>query len=190
MVEENEAVDRLLSKWDRCTNLQKRQGRTWYLSAHDFALGLAFTYNKTLQYTAGIIAATSPRNKWADNKKDAQRVIEYAYYHQGSVDWDVLKLSSQTPKPETINRVLSGRNPDRSLGQKSKSFYRCIVNPLTDEVCVDHWAAKALGHTERWVSIEQYPQYQYYYQVAAEEASTIPSVFQATIWIFERGSHD
>ena len=187
MVNEEEALKLLLDKWNRATNKQKQLGRTWYLKAHDYALFLSFKYEVSLEKSAGTIAALSPRNKWADNKKDAASAIEV--FKEGG-DIHKVKLSSTHPNRDNVVRILNGVNPDKTLGQKSKSFYRCIYNPLTDEVCVDVWAARALNYTEKWIAKKDYPILQSYYQKAAKEVGTLPPIMQATVWIVERGRAD
>lgn len=187
MIEEKKAVELLVNKWNKATLDQKRQGRTWYLKAHDFALGLAYKYEFTLTQTAGVIAALSPRNKWAENQKDAG--VALTAFNEGKNIHDI-KLSSTHPNRDNVIRILKGVDPDKTLGQKSRSFYRCIFNPLTDEVCVDVWAARAVNYQEKWIAKKDYPVLQKYYQLGAKEVGTLPPIFQATIWICERGKAD
>ncbi len=189
LVDEETGVDLILERWHQSTSLQKQQGRTWYLSAHDFALSLSFRFSVPLSTSAGVIAALSPKNKWKDNQKDAELVLELESTGQRqSITRD--KFSSTYPKVSNVLNILNGINPDNTLGQKAKSFYRCIYNPMTNEVCVDTWAAKIVNYRERWVSRTDYPIIQTYYQIAAETVGTLPPIMQATTWIQIRGKND
>lgn len=187
IVDVETGVDLVLQWWHKATPKQVKQGRTWYLAAHDEALRLAFKYGFHLQIVAGVIAALSPRNKWQDNLKDANFVLRCAANNRlGYITSN--RLSSPYPNLDNVFRILAGVNPDKTLGQKAKSFYRCIYNPLTDEVCVDTWAARAVNYTDRWIQKEHYPILQSYYSHAAEEIGTLPPVMQATVWVTIRKS--
>lgn len=186
-VEEGKAL--LLSKYEKCTSEDRVYGRFWYLRAHDFAQTLSVNYGCSSRQSSGVIAVLSPRNKWKDNKKDAENVIKA---HSEGEDLNSVKLSSPYVKVEKCIRILEkDKNPDEILVQKSRSFYRCIYYPLTKEVCVDVHAARALNFRERWIPKKVYPLLQESYQLAAEELGLHPHVLQATIWIRMRnGRHE
>ena len=189
LVDKQTGIAFLLKRWHEATPVQKRQGKIWYLSAHDYALSLAWKNGFSLRTSSGIIAALSPRNVWADNKKDAEYILGCAANDcRGAIRQD--RLHSHHPNLENVFRILDGVDPDKTLGQKSKSFYRCIYNPMTDEVCVDSWAAKAVNYTDRWIKKEDYPVLQSYYRCAAKEVGTLSPIMQATVWIQIRKKHD
>jgi hypothetical protein len=187
-----EVIANLLAMWERVTPEQYEQGKNWYLKAHDFAVGLTMQHwlarkENTVTKVCGVIAALSPRNRWEDNKKDAVNVL---------FDWSQNKdlkdtaLSSTHPKIENVIRILEGVYPTKTLGQKARSFFNCILNPLCDDVCVDSWAARAAGYNERWISKENYPVLQDYYREAAKSVGLghTPALFQAIVWVVYRGS--
>ena len=183
-IDESKVEGLLSKKWTLCTEKDKREGLYWYLHAHDFALSLALRYDLPLNQVAGIIAALSPRNRWSGNKKDAEKVLEN--FRQG-LEITQATFSSPFPKATNVNKILDGVPPEETLGQKSRSFYRCIYNPLCDDVCIDTWAARAVDYTEKWISKKDYPILQGCYRKVARELSLVPSSFQAVIWVYERG---
>lgn len=189
LVSEDRGVDLILERWHQATPLEKKQGKTWYLQAHDFALHLSFRYGVSLKISAGVIAALSPKNKWVDNKRDAELVLLHENTDSRG-DLSQNDLSSHHPKLDNVYRILDGVDPDKTLGQKARSFYRCIFNPMTDEVCVDTWSARVIKYTDKWITKEDYPVIQNYYVQAAEQVGTLPPIMQATTWIQIRGKHD
>jgi hypothetical protein len=187
---EEQAIENLLKIWEKKTDKQFEEGINWYPKARDFAIILSASstvVNVNLVKACGVIAALSPRNKWEDNKADALRVLHEL--HEGK-DITKTKLSSPHPKIDNVIRILNGVHPTKTLGQKGRSFFNCIYNPLVDDVCVDSWAARACGYTEKWISREDYPILQNYYREAAKAVGMgfTPALFQAIIWVTYRGS--
>lgn len=183
-----EGKNLLLERYSKCTPEEITHGRHWYMKAHDFAQELSVNFGSSLRQSAGVIACLSPRNKWADNKEDALTIIQEwgtgGFYKEQ-------KPSSPYANMEKAIKVLEDDvDPDEILVQKSRSFYRCIYYPLTKEVCVDVWAARALNFKERWIPRKVYPQLQKCYELAAKELDILPHVLQATIWVNIRGKPD
>jgi len=188
MVEINieQAKQLLRDRWLTCTEEEKKEGLTWYLKAHDVALISSYKYGISLSKTAGVIASLSPKNKWSDNIKDANLVL--FNFSQGR-DTLQSEISSPFPKVSTSLEILkTDIDPYQRLGQKSRSFYRCIYCPVNiSEVCIDSWAARAIHYTERWISKKNYPIIQQCYREVAKEVGLTPSAFQAIIWVNIRG---
>lgn len=184
----DKGVSLLLDRYEKCSKSDITYGRHWYMQAHDFAQTLSVKYGCTLRQAAGVLATLSPRNKWKDNKIDAENVIKAWSEDKGL---QFVKLSTPYVKIDKCIKILRQNiDPDTILVQKSRSFYRCIYYPLTKEVCVDVWAARALEYTERWIPYKVYPDLQKCYQIAAEKLNLIPHVLQAIIWVNIRGKHD
>ena len=181
-------VKLLLDRYEKCSPSDITYGRHWYMKVHDYSVILSSKYNCTVKQAAGVIATLSPRNKWQDNLKDAENVI--SAYSQGN-DLKKVPLSSPYVKIDKCIKILQqGIDPDTILVQKSRSFYRCIFYPLTKEVCVDVWAARALEYREKWIPYKVYPQLQECYIIAADKLDIIPHVLQAIIWVNIRGKPD
>lgn len=187
-----QAITNLLTIWEKVTDKQYSKGKNWYLKARDFAIILSCSANTkelNLVQTCGVVAALSPRNKWSDNQLDAVNVLKDWIEDK---DLKETKLSSPYPKIENVIRILEGVYPTKTLGQKARSFFNCIFNPLCDDVCIDSWAARAAGYNEKWISKEDYPVLQDYYREAAKSVGLghTPALFQAIIWVTYRGSAD
>ena len=62
--------------FDQATNKDIKQGLQWYKNANNEANKIAKKYNLDVYKVAQVISALSPRNKWIQNIKDADKVCE------------------------------------------------------------------------------------------------------------------
>ena len=60
---------------DLATTQDWSEGKAWYATAHEAAQHISTLYSITTATAAGVIAALSPRNKWARNLNDAEQLI-------------------------------------------------------------------------------------------------------------------
>jgi hypothetical protein len=109
---------------------QVAAGKRWYQTAHTFAVGLAKRYNLTLEQTAGIIAALSPRMPWERNMACADELC------RTGTTTGALPLSL-----ERALLILYDTPPEKVLaGPKVTAFYANILNPQTDRPVIDQHA--------------------------------------------------
>lgn len=123
----------------------------WYVNAHQFAAELAEEFDTTIEVTAGVIAAISPRMAWLRNKAMARKVFEKLSSVETLSPLDAAKsfhaglysnfaMAVKIARGEDIANVLTGT--------KRRSFYNNIVSPSNgDSVTVDTWMVRAIMNT-------------------------------------------
>lgn len=180
-----EMVNNIKAYYYLSTRLERIEGAEWYADASRTAKTLAGLYNETFSTVVGIIAALSPRNKWVRNVIDAEGVLAF----------DDFKTATFKANKVKAYRIKDGEKPlDVLSGNKVRSFYHCIVDPSTDDVCVDgHAWAVACGFGERVqvkrISDTEYTSIQSAYCQAALELGVSPTTLQATTWLAYRRIH-
>ena len=160
--DEESRVDKILEIWHKATPQQRKKGRTWYLSAHDFALQLSYKYRHSLRTTAGLLACL-----------DYDKILAVKILNNEDVAYNQARDF----------RALQISDPDNILSFMPRSLYRCIYNPMTDEVYVDSQSATIAGHFNERITEEDYPVLQSLFQEAGEIIGIFPSIIQATVSI-------
>lgn len=122
------------------TTQEKIDGAKWYQSAHDIAMQLAIDYGLTLQTTAGVIAALSPRNKWSRNVIDAENLIEtFVRDPKSAVSIKVCTFGKNKEKALNILKAdqdfYTENVRDILKGPKLIEFFNCILG--VEDVCID-----------------------------------------------------
>jgi hypothetical protein len=115
----------------KATPAEIAEGIQWYRDAHEFAASLAAKNGTTVNVAAGVIAALSPLNSWAANKKLAERFMAAGGLHVGYLSLGLSKardILAGAPIEETLN------------GQKTRNFYRSIITSGVEGVCIDRHA--------------------------------------------------
>lgn len=152
------------------------QAAQWYLSARNIATQLSMTFDISLDTAAGVIAAFSPRTRWAQNVVNA-----------------TLFLESGTA-PTLGNNVKMAENVlERGIvalrGRKTNSFARNIAGEES-VVTIDVWMIKAAGYDRNDANKSMYDTMESAIVELASEFNVTPAVLQALIWINVRGNHD
>lgn len=115
-------------------------GKNWYHAANGIAKHLAAAYGVTIDQAIGVVAALSPRNKWARNIIDAESIIN-AFVDGGSDQAALTKVCTFGANKAKAIKILEAVNPtfDAVLailsGPKLREFASCIYG--LDQVCID-----------------------------------------------------
>ena len=133
----SENARHIVAKFALATSLEVAQGVAWYSVAYDTAINMAERYGLSADTCAGVIAALSPRNKWARNIQDAESII--SMWRHGT-DEDVLAVKCSTfgaMKAKAL-KILNSAVPVTDIlnGPKLIEFYNCITSHDND-VCID-----------------------------------------------------
>ena len=175
-----------------------KDGINWYQEANEYASNLAALYNTSLDKVAGMIAALSPQNKWDTNKLDCANLLEA--YQTGQDVYDVKVSTFNLNKAKAVY-IMFGDNPLEVIkGNKTRSFFRNIVNPLDSNfVTIDrHAVSIALGKRvtnpndiSYYVRTnKRYLQMVEYYKLAARELNLLPCQVQSISWVNYRNTHN
>jgi hypothetical protein len=148
---------------------------TWYSEAQSYALQLATCHVVSLDQAAGVIAAFSPRTRWAQNVLNAE-----------------LFLSGE-PVPTMINNVkmanaVVDKGIDGLKGRKTNSFAHNIAGNM-NKVTIDVWMIRAAGYDRLDANKGMYDLMENVIIELSEIYSVSPAQLQALIWIVVRGSH-
>ena len=115
-------------------------GMAWYGVANCVAITLAEQYGIPANQAVGVIAALSPRNKWARNLVDAEQLIA-AYKAGGAEQARLTKVCTfGANKAKAIKILESGLETlptalEILSGPKLREFASCIAGQ--DDCCID-----------------------------------------------------
>ena len=160
----------------QATFRQVEQAAVWYHEAQEVAEDVAENLGVSLEIGASIVAAFSPRERWASNVAKA--------------------LAFSTGKPVSgLGNNLKMANDALTLGfdalkgQKTNAFARAIAGD-PDAVVIDVWMIRAAGmDASKGVNKSDYNMLADAVRNIASEHGLTPRTAQALIWIVKRGSH-
>jgi len=158
----------------QATMSQIESAATWYYDAQEVAEDVAENLGVSLEIGASIVAAFSPRERWASNVAKA------------------LAFSLGKPVAGLQNNY---RMAERSMelgfdalnGLKTNAFARAIAGD-NDAVVIDVWMCRAAAIGTDSPNKTQYNDLSQAVRNVAEEMGVTPRTMQALIWIIIRGS--
>ena len=172
------------------------EGLNWYPEANEFCRVLANKHGLTMQQVAGITAALSPQVEWGQNKRWAEQFIaSRGKGFMGNRDRTIkCKTILKLTDPEAIYSTLS--TSDKG-GNKTKAFYRNILEPNKDDVVtIDRHAIAAcffrpelcrpLSDKDSKLTYSQYNFLSDCFVSKAREVGMLATSFQAVLWITVR----
>jgi hypothetical protein len=177
----------ILGYYNLATKTERVAGITWYADALTECEMLASLYFLPVKTVVGMVAALSPRNRWSFNVTDAEQVI---------VNGENATVHTFPANLTKAVRILNGEQPTDVLrGNKVCSFYHCILDAETYEVCVDgHAYGVACGFGERiqvkTISDTAYERISTAYANTAHHLGLEPRQLQATTWLTYRRIHN
>jgi hypothetical protein len=159
----------------QATFAQLEQASVWYHEAQEVAEDVAENLSVSLEVGASIVAAFSPRERWASNVAKA------------------LAFSMGKPVAGLSNNLAMANNSlvmgfDALNGQKTNAFARAIAGD-SDAVVIDVWMIRAAGmDASKGVNKSDYNMLAECVRNIASEHGITPRTAQALIWIVKRGS--
>jgi hypothetical protein len=155
---------------------QIMQAAEWYSEAQSIAIQLSEKYLISLDVAAGIIAAFSPRTRWAQNILNAERFLN---------DESIPALGNNI---RMAAAVMNDESISALKGRKTNSFAHNISGNM-DKVTIDVWMIRAAGYDRLDANKGMYDLMENVIIELAEVYSVRPAQLQALIWIVVRGSH-
>ena len=173
----------LRESYNRADLKQRIEGIFWYPKVHIMAVKLAKRYNRPLFQVAGVIAALSPRNKFARNMVDAESILRDG---PAAV---VATFGANKQKALNILRAVEyGEVADILNGNKVTAFYSNIYHAGPDkEVTIDVWMLRLMG-VDGSLSDQKYQDMAFAVRTIARELRISPKALQAVTWIEARGA--
>lgn len=168
-------VSRILRTFDSASKADVEAGARWYDEAGDLAITLAARHGRTVEQTASVIAALSPRTTWSRNVAGAALLLAEDEVLPGLIGRNV-----------TQARDALDRGFDALTGPKTSRFARNIAGDR-ESVTVDVWAARVAGLDEDLLQrVGAYDAVEHAYRLAARRRGVDPATIQATTWIVAR----
>lgn len=159
----------------QATLAQVEAASVWYFEAQEVAEDVAENLGVSLEVGASIVAAFSPRERWASN------VAKSLAFSMGK---PVVGLSNNLAMAN--NSLTMGF--DALNGQKTNAFARAIAGD-SDAVVIDVWMIRAAYlDASKGVNKTQYNTLADSVRKVAKEFGLTPRTAQALIWIVKRGS--
>ena len=180
-------VMRILAHFDSATAMDLAEGLSWYHDAEALARELADQHGYTVEQTAGVIAALSPRTRWPTNAASARTMVIAAAAGFSKPP----RLPGYCANRDKAWRILTSGKPVGDIlgGPKVLSFWRNILGD-TNAVTVDIWAARAAeAHhfdARKAITGKRYERIADAYRLAAQARNVTPRDMQAAVWINER----
>jgi len=122
------------------TNEQISQGIAWYKTANKEANKIAKKYNLDIYKVAQVISALSPRNKWKQNIKDANKLCEA--YTLGLHPTDIKVCTFHSNKFKAFN-ILANNIQITNNSLKTFNFVNNIAYLNNDFLTIDIWHLRA-----------------------------------------------
>tara|TARA_R110000744_G_scaffold122155_1_gene227106 strand:+ start:1958 stop:2578 length:621 start_codon:yes stop_codon:yes gene_type:complete len=126
--------------FNNATNEQINQGIEWYEIANKEANKIAKKYNLEVYKVAQVISALSPRNKWEQNIKDANKLCEA--YTVGLHPTDIKVCTFHSNKFKAFN-ILASNVQITNNSLKTYNFVNNIAYLSSEHVTVDIWHLRA-----------------------------------------------
>lgn len=177
----------LMELYSLSNEIERSQGMSWYEDARNFCCSVAATHAIPLEPVVAVVSLLSPRNKWDRNKLDAETLI--AAEKKGDPLESVTVATFNGNRQRAWDLLKLGKfNPDKIFkGQKTRAFYDNLIDPDSDRVTVDTWAARAAYNTKanwmRSIGIREYRRLEAQYKTVAKAVKIKPYQLQAVVWV-------
>ena len=126
--------------FDQATNKDIKDGIAWYKNANIEANKIAKKYNLDVYKVAQVISALSPRNKWIQNLKDADKLCEA--FTLGIHPTSIKVCTFHSNKFRAFN-ILANNTQITINSLKTYNFVNNIAFLSDQHVTVDIWHLRA-----------------------------------------------
>lgn len=177
----------IVAMYNRASEWDVAEGMTWYEEAFRLCTILSRKYDRDVNVVAAVLAALSPRNKWAQNVKDTEVILAAAV--EGLPVEDIRVGTTNLFRDRAYEIARTGKI-GLLKGPKVWSFWKDIVdNRGTDRVTVDVWAYRIAAGDLKAAPKLDYKAYNHIerqYQRAARKLGLLPLQLQAITWVTAR----
>ena len=171
-------VARALRTFDRANSSDIEAGARWYDEAGALAASLAVHVDGSIERSAAVISALSPRTPWSRNVAGAVALLT-------SGPTAARRVGCISRNVDTAQRA-KRYGFDAIHGPKTSAFARNIAGDR-EVVTVDVWAMRAVGLDDALLTRKgAYDAVAHAYRLAAGRRGVDPATLQATAWIVAR----
>ena len=122
--------------YNNATKNEIIQGKQWYIKANKEANNIAKKYNLDVYKVSQVISALSPRNKWSQNLKDADKLCEA--FILGLQPTDIKVCTFHSNKFKAFN-ILSNNINITNNSLKTFNFVNNIAYLSSEHLTIDIW---------------------------------------------------
>ena len=122
--------------YNNATKNEIIQGKQWYINANNEANKIAKKYNLDVYKVSQVISALSPRNKWSQNLKDADKLCEA--FILGLQPTDIKVCTFHSNKFKAFN-ILSNNINITNNSLKTFNFVNNIAYLSSEHLTIDIW---------------------------------------------------
>ena len=126
--------------FDQCTKEEYANGKEWYYKTNRLITSMADTHGVDVLTATQVMSALSPRNRWEQNIKDANKVMEAWRY---AIHPDDIKVCTFNVNKLKAFEILRGNKRITISSPKTHSFVRNIALLDPRMVTVDVWHLRA-----------------------------------------------
>ena len=122
--------------YNNATKNEIIQGKQWYINANNEANKIAKKYNLDVYKVSQVISALSPRNKWSQNIKDADKVCEA--FTLGIHPENIKVCTFHGNKFKAFN-ILASNTTITNSSLKTYNFVNNIAYLSSEHLTIDIW---------------------------------------------------
>tara|TARA_R110002167_G_scaffold108588_1_gene277234 strand:+ start:1434 stop:2030 length:597 start_codon:yes stop_codon:yes gene_type:complete len=122
--------------YNNATKNEIIQGKQWYINANNEANIIAKKYNLNVYKVSQVISALSPRNKWSQNIKDANKVCEA--FILGLHPENIKVCTFHSNKFKAFN-ILASNTQITNNSLKTFNFVNNIAYLSSEHLTIDIW---------------------------------------------------
>ena len=178
-------IRRIVRTYDRASKSDVESGARWYDEAGQLAASLAVHVDGSLERSAAVISALSPRTAWSRNVAGAVAIMT-------SGPTAARRLGCISTNVDRATACKRDGYAGLGNGPKTHAFARNIAGDR-EAVTVDVWACRVvdvdetkLGASPRGETSTAYEVLADAYRAAARRRGVDPATMQATTWIVAR----
>ena len=173
------SVDDMASAFRACMTQATEEirvaGNQWYREANAIAHRLCdIRTTWSLEISASVISALSPREKWHSN------IAKSIAFAEGK---PIRGLGANIRRAYYAERLGFAA----LKGRKTAAFARAVAGD-TNAIVIDTWMLKASGCGRKSITPKQYDAVALALAIVAKEVGMTPAATQAAIWIVARGA--
>lgn len=169
---------RILATWNRATPSQIEAGARWYDESGALASTLAGRHGLTVEQSASVISALSPRTTWARNVAGAVALLERGPSAARALG--CIGVNVERARRAKVDGYAA------LTGPKISAFARNIAGDR-ETVTVDVWACRVASLDENLLGrVGAYDAVAAAYVAVARKVGVDPATLQATTWIVAR----
>ena len=117
-----------------------KEGRQWYITAHNFCVDTAKEYKTTPLIVASVVSALSPRNKWQQNLKDTIKVFKAI---EDGKEPEQIKVCTFHNNKFKAFELAKGNIYINEESRKTFNFVRNIAHLDPSALTIDIWHIRA-----------------------------------------------